>query len=82
MPRWLKWWLALFIGINLACVALNAPNPVTLLWQVATQPAPEARSVDGLTHGLSVVLGLGMLLGWIVLAVVMAVVMRDRRKRR
>jgi hypothetical protein len=80
MPRWLKWWLGLFLGINALAVVGNFPNPFTLLWAWSSRPAPEARSMDGLTHGLNLILGIGMLLGWAVLGLVLAIAMRERKK--
>lgn len=82
MPRWLKWWFALFVTINLAGVIGNFPNPITLIWQVATQPAPEARTLDGGIRGLSILLAAGMVIGWIILAVILKFTLKDKPKKK
>jgi hypothetical protein len=75
VARWLKWFLATFVLVNLCHAVANAPTPFTLLWQFFTKPAPEARTLDGGIHFQNLVMGVAMLLGWVVVALVMRVAM-------
>ncbi|MEZ5337834.1 MAG: hypothetical protein R3F46_06170 [bacterium] len=71
MSQWLKIFLIVFIVVNLLALVAGIPNPISLFIEGFGSSQRGTRTLDGGLAGLSIIMGIAMLLGWGVVALVM-----------